>query len=60
MIEIPEDNVVAKLFKIIDDIDTASDFFKPELNNYERYVDRKCREAHDIIYTDGYKLFRAN
>ena len=53
----PEDSLEAKLYQIIDDIDTASDMFKPEISGYERYVFRKVKEARKYITSDGYKLY---
>lgn len=57
--EVPEDSIEAKLFKIIDDIDTAGDMFNPEITAYVEFIDAKIKEAHKSIISDGYKLFYA-
>ena len=57
--QVPEDSIEAKLFQIIDDIDTASDLFKPEIENYERYIFKKIKESQLLIVSDGYKLYYA-
>lgn len=55
--KIPDNTKEAKLFDIIDHIDTAMDMFKPNNVPYTEYVSSKCIEAHNILYTDGYDLF---
>ena len=57
--EVPEDSIEAKLFQIIDDIGTAMDMFKPNIENYERYVDKKIKASQEHIVSDGYKLYYA-
>ena len=46
-----------KLWKLLDDIDTAGDIFKPEINSYFKYVNRKAAERFHQIGSDGYDLF---
>jgi len=45
------------LWKMLDDIDTAMDMFKPELTNYAKYVQKKCEERFKYIVSDGYELY---
>lgn len=45
------------LWSLLDDIDTYSDMFKPELTAYVKAVDKKTRERHQYLSTDGYELF---
>lgn len=48
------------LWKLLDDIDTASDMLKPSnLDSWERYyswVNKKLRKRFDVFKSDGYKL----
>lgn len=46
-----------RLWCLLDDISTAGDAFKPEINPYFKYVNRKAEDRHGIITSDGYKLF---
>jgi len=55
--EVVEGSVLAKLYQIIDDIDTALDMFKPELSNFEKYVIAKIKEKDLLVVSDGYKLY---
>lgn len=57
--EVPEDSIEANLFKVIDDIDTATDFFKPEMQGFEKYIVNKIKESQKLIVSDGYKLYYA-
>lgn len=55
--QVPKDSPGVKLFKIIDDISTAFDMFKPEMENFEKFVSNKIEEAHKIIHSeDGQTL----
>ena len=51
----------AKLWALLDDIDTLSDSIKPtSLQGYKYYYKRVCEiseERHQILETDGYSLF---
>lgn len=50
--------VIARgLYKILDDIDTASDHYKPEKSKYSHYVMKKVREKGDYMWSDGYEVF---
>jgi hypothetical protein len=55
--KVPEDSIEAKLFGLLDDIDTAIDIFKPKIKSFENYALNKIREAHKLIISDGYKLY---
>jgi len=55
--EVPVNSVVGRLFKLLDDIDTASDMFKPKIEGYEKYIFNKIEEAQKLIVSDGYKLY---
>ena len=54
---VPEGSVEAKLFQIIDDIDTASDMLKPKKEGYEKYIYRKIDEAKKHVVSDGEKFY---
>ena len=45
------------LWGLLDDIDTASDMFKPKHTSFYRYVMKKVEERHKYIISDGYNLF---
>ena len=36
---------IEKLLDLLDDIDTAGDMFKPEINDYFKYIQRKVGEG---------------
>jgi len=44
------------LWQLLDDIDTYSDMYKPEINGYFKAVNKKASERHKILYSDGYRL----
>lgn len=50
-----------KLWGLLDDIDTASDMFKPSDEKsamaFYRYVMSKQSERHKYLKSDGYKLY---
>jgi hypothetical protein len=50
-------SVAEKLWGLLDDIDTASDMFKPEMQAYEKYVCAKAEERHKLLSSDGYTLW---
>ncbi|MCP4394328.1 MAG: hypothetical protein GY804_08725 [Alphaproteobacteria bacterium] len=54
---VPADSIEAKLFSLIDDIDTGIDMFKPEIENYEKFVMKKIFAAHALITSDGHNLY---
>ena len=37
-----------RLWMLLDDIDTAEDMFKPDINNHFKYVNKKHKIRHDI------------
>ena len=56
--------IATELWGLLDDIDTASDMFKPcesnGINSYEnfyRYTIKKVSERHKLLKSDGYKLY---
>lgn len=51
--------IAEQLWTLLDDIDTASDMFKPEMNNFYKYTMRKVEARFKLIGSDGYKLFPA-
>ena len=51
-----EKETAEKLWNLLDDIDTALDMYKPEMEGFEKYVSKKCQERHNLITSDGYKL----
>lgn len=50
-------DIAERLWQLLDDIDTYCDIMKPELTEYVKGVNEKCRERHDLLETDGYDLF---
>lgn len=44
------------LWQIIDDIDTASDMFKPEKTAYYNFIQKQQAKRHVILFSDGYNL----
>jgi len=47
-----------ELWGMLDDISTAGDMFKPDLNDpFVRYVLKKCEEKNKHFVSDGYDLF---
>lgn len=48
---------IIELFTIIDDIDTASDMFHPDITPYVRYVMKKSHGRGSVVYSDGYGIF---
>ena len=55
--QVPEDSIEAELYQIIDDISTAGDMFKPEINAYFRYIHKQIEKSSKFIVSDGYKLY---
>jgi hypothetical protein len=56
---LPDYKLIAeRLWMILDDIDTASDHYKPNNNDkYVQYIYAKVKEKNDYMYSpDGYKL----
>ena len=44
------------LWQLLDDIDTASDIFKPEQTEFYNYVIGKAEERHKHLTCDGFVL----
>ena len=40
-----QQNHIEKLLDLLDDIDTAGDMFKPDINDYFKYIQRKVGEG---------------
>ncbi len=57
--EVPEDSLEAKLYHIIDNIDTGLDVYKPEMEGFEKHVLSQIQKKNDLIVSDGYKLYYA-
>jgi hypothetical protein len=55
--QIVRDETIRQLWGILDDIDTASDVFKPEQTNFYKYIMEKLKERFKYITTDGYELY---
>lgn len=51
------ETVAKGLYKILDDIDTASDHYRPEKSMYTHYVMEKVREKSNYMWSDGYDIF---
>jgi len=52
-----KDDQITFLWKLLDDISTAGDIFKPEINGYFNYVNKKCEERSLVANSlDGYTL----
>lgn len=49
--------VAEALWALLDDVDTASDLFKPEPSPYVDYVQAKQAERHRHLVTDGHRLY---
>lgn len=50
-------DIAEKLWILLDDIDTASDMFKPKKDNFYRYSMKKAEKRFELISSDGYDLF---
>lgn len=56
-VEVDEKSIEAKLYQIIDDIDTASDIYKSNYEGFAKYCQKKIKEAHQYIHSpDGFRL----
>lgn len=49
--------IAKELWKLLDEIDTASDMFKPEFNNFYRYAMVRVEKRHEFMKSNGYDLF---
>ncbi|KKM13325.1 hypothetical protein LCGC14_1717340 [marine sediment metagenome] len=52
--------IAEDLWALLDDIDTASDMFKPEMNNFYKYTMNKAEKRFKLITSNGFKLFPVN
>jgi len=48
--------VAEALFKLLDDIDNATDIFKPEMKAFEKYTYKQAGQRHKILISDGKNL----
>jgi len=48
---------IAYLWGLLDDISTAGDMYKPEINGYFKYVNRVCEMRGKIAHSDGHDIF---
>ena len=52
-----KDDQIVYLWKLLDDISTAGDMFKPEINGYFKFVNKKCEERSAVAESlDGQTL----
>ena len=49
--------IAEELWKLLDDIDTASDMFKPKIDNFYRYAMKKVEKRFEYVTSDGFNLF---
>lgn len=45
------------LWKLLDDIDTVGDVYKPERNHYFKYICKKVAQRFQYLKSDGYELY---
>jgi len=48
------------LWSLLDDIDTATDLYKPEKTPFLEYMYKKIAERHEHLFSDGYTLAKIN
>ena len=51
-----KDEQIKFLWSLLDDISTAGDMFKPEINEYFKYVNSICEKRGEVATSDGYTL----
>jgi len=52
-----KDDQITFLWSLLDDISTAGDTYKPEINGYFKYVNKKCEERSLVANSlDGQTL----
>jgi len=49
--------IMLALWGLLDDIDTATDVYKNDDAGFRRFMLRKLAERHNVLYSDGYKLW---
>lgn len=45
------------LYRILDDISTASDHYKPENTKYTNYIYKKLEKVNNYMWSDGYSVY---
>lgn len=55
--KVPEDSPEGKLCTILDNIDTASDAFKPDKSAYVDFIYNQIAKVQEIIISDGYEMY---
>jgi hypothetical protein len=45
------------LWDLLDDIDTAFDAYRPQMEAFEKFVQEKVEKRHQILASDGFNLF---
>lgn len=53
-------DIAYKLWALLDDIDTASDMFKPTMNNFYKYTMGKVEKRFEQMASNGYDLYVIN
>ena len=48
--------IALQLWKLLDDIDTAGDAYKPKINGYYRYILGKAKDRFNFMGSNGYKV----
>ena len=51
-----KDEQIKFLWSLLDDISTAGDMFKPEVNEYFKYVNSVCEKRSNVANSDGDNL----
>lgn len=51
---------IAYLWCLLDDISSAGDQFKPEINPYFKAVNKICEKRSRVAWSDGYKIYLAD
>lgn len=46
-----------ELWSLLDDIDTGLDMYKPEMNNFTKYVSYKVGQRFEWLTSDRYRVF---
>ena len=49
-------DIAEKLWQLLDDIDTASDMFKPEQTQFYKHIMLKAEKRHKLLKSDGQEL----
>ena len=54
--EMTPSEIAEHLWQLLDDISTAFDIYKPKMESFEIYVNRKCEERSKYLSSDGYNI----